>query len=43
VNLPFIAAGAEGPKHLITSLTRSKLETLCEDLLNRTIAPSSRC
>jgi molecular chaperone DnaK len=39
VNLPFIAAGAEGPKHLITSLTRSKLETLCEDLLNRTIPP----
>ena len=39
INLPFIAAGADGPKHLITSLTRSKLETLCEDLLNRTVAP----
>ena len=39
VNLPFIAAGAEGPKHLITSLTRGRLETLCEDLLNRTIPP----
>jgi molecular chaperone DnaK len=39
INLPFIAAGADGPKHLITSLTRSKLETLCEDLLGRTIAP----
>ena len=39
VNLPFIAAGADGPKHLITSLTRSKLETLCEDLLARTIPP----
>jgi molecular chaperone DnaK len=39
VNLPFIAAGADGPKHLITSLTRGKLETLCEDLLGRTIAP----
>ncbi len=39
VNLPFIAAGADGPKHLITSLTRSKLETLCEDLLARTLTP----
>jgi molecular chaperone DnaK len=39
VNLPFIAAGADGPKHLIASLTRSKLETMCEDLLSRTIAP----
>ena len=39
VNLPFIAAGADGPKHLIASLTRSKLESLCEDLLSRTIAP----
>jgi molecular chaperone DnaK len=39
VNLPFIAAGADGPKHLITSLTRSKLESLCEDLLTRTLTP----
>jgi len=39
VNLPFIAAGDDGPKHLITSLTRVRLEELCEDLLARTIPP----
>ncbi|HEX7597415.1 MAG TPA: molecular chaperone DnaK, partial [Polyangia bacterium] len=39
VNLPFIAAGADGPKHLIVPMTRSKLESMCEDLLARTIAP----
>jgi molecular chaperone DnaK len=37
INLPFIAATADGPKHLMMSLTRSKLESLSEDLINRTI------
>ncbi len=37
INLPFIAATADGPKHLMMSLTRSKLETLSEDLINRTL------
>jgi molecular chaperone DnaK len=37
VNLPFIAATADGPKHLMMSLTRSKLETLSEDLVGRTL------
>ncbi len=39
VNLPFITADASGPKHLNYRLTRSKLEQLCEDLLERTKEP----
>jgi molecular chaperone DnaK len=39
VNLPFIAATASGPLHLQTRLTRGKLETLVEDLLQRTLEP----
>jgi molecular chaperone DnaK len=42
VNLPFIAASDEGPKHFITSLTRGKLETLTQDLLDRTFPPCER-
>jgi len=39
VNLPYITADATGPKHLVVKLTRSKLESLVEDLVNRTIEP----
>jgi molecular chaperone DnaK len=39
VNLPFITADASGPKHLNYRLTRSKLEQLCADLLERTKQP----
>jgi molecular chaperone DnaK len=39
VNLPFIAATATGPLHLATKLTRGKLETLTEDLVQRTLSP----
>jgi len=39
INLPFITADATGPKHLNVSLTRGKLETLCEDLIDRTFDP----
>ena len=39
VNLPFITADASGPKHLVTKLTRAKLEGLVEDLIQRTIEP----
>jgi molecular chaperone DnaK len=39
INLPFITADQSGPKHLTMKLTRSKLETLVEDLVKRTIAP----
>jgi molecular chaperone DnaK len=39
VNLPFITADATGPKHLTMKITRSKLEALVDDLIQRTIAP----
>jgi molecular chaperone DnaK len=39
VNLPFIAATSSGPLHLQTRLTRGKLETLVEDLVQRTLDP----
>jgi molecular chaperone DnaK len=39
VNLPFITADASGPKHLTMTLTRSKLEQLTGDLIDRTIGP----
>ena len=39
VNLPFITADASGPKHLVMSLTRAKLEALVADLVDRTLEP----
>jgi len=39
VNLPFITADASGPKHLNITLTRSKLEQLVDDLIQRTVGP----
>ncbi len=39
INLPFISADANGPKHLNINLTRAKLEQLTEDLIERSIAP----
>lgn len=42
INLPFITADATGPKHLNVSLTRAKLESLVEDLLNRTKGPMEK-
>jgi molecular chaperone DnaK len=39
VNLPYITADASGPKHLNVKLTRAKLESLVEELIDRTMAP----
>ncbi len=39
VNLPFITADQNGPKHLNIKMTRAKLESLVEDLIERTVAP----
>jgi molecular chaperone DnaK len=39
INLPFITADQSGPKHLVITLTRSKLEQLVGDLVEKTIAP----
>src|SRR6202051_113525 len=42
INLPFITADAAGPKHLNLRLTRSKLEQLVEDLVQRSVGPCKR-
>jgi len=39
INLPYITADANGPKHLVTTLTRSKLEQLTNDLTQKTLGP----
>ncbi|MBO7350418.1 MAG: molecular chaperone DnaK [Acetobacter sp.] len=39
INLPFITADATGPKHLVLKLTRAKLESLVEDLIQKTLGP----
>jgi molecular chaperone DnaK len=43
INLPFITADQAGPKHLVITLTRSKLEQLVGDLVEKTIEPVKRC
>ncbi len=40
INLPFITADASGPKHLVLTLTRAKLEALVADLIERTLGPA---
>src|SRR5476651_1734413 len=39
INLPFITADASGPKHLVKKLTRSKLEQMVEDIIQRSVGP----
>jgi molecular chaperone DnaK len=39
INLPFITADASGPKHLVMKLTRAKLESLVDDLIQKTLDP----
>ncbi|HXR03789.1 MAG TPA: molecular chaperone DnaK [Verrucomicrobiae bacterium] len=43
INLPFITADASGPKHIQKSLTRAKMEQLCDELFERTIKPVKAC
>lgn len=42
INLPFITADASGPKHMQLKLTRSKFETLVDDLIKRTLEPCKK-
>ncbi len=42
INLPFITATADGPKHLNMNLTRAKFEQLVDDLIQRTVGPTER-
>jgi molecular chaperone DnaK len=43
INLPFVTADANGPKHLVKKLTRAKLESLVEDLIQRSVPPCRQC
>jgi len=43
INLPYIAATPEGPKHLEMKITRAKFESLVDPLIQRTIAPCKQC
>lgn len=43
INLPFITADASGPKHIQMSLSRSKLEQICDPLIQRTMVPVTNC
>ena len=43
INLPFITADASGPKHLNVTLSRAKLEQICDDLYSRTKGPFEAC
>jgi molecular chaperone DnaK len=43
IDLPFLTADKSGPKHLKLKITRAKLESLVEELLNRTLKPCENC
>ncbi len=43
LNLPFITADATGPKHIMKTLSRAKMEQICDDLFERTIKPVRDC
>jgi len=43
INLPFITADASGPKHLVKKLTRAKLESMVEDLIQKSVGPCKQC
>ena len=43
ISLPFITADAGGPKHIQKTLTRAKMEQLCDDLFERTVGPVHNC
>jgi len=42
INLPFVTADASGPKHLNINMSRAKLESLVEDLVNKTLEPCKK-
>lgn len=43
INLPFLTADASGPKHLTLKMSRSKLESLCDELIKRSFEPVKKC
>ncbi len=43
ISLPFITADASGPKHISATLSRAKMEQLCDELFERTVTPTKAC
>jgi molecular chaperone DnaK len=43
INLPFITADVNGPKHLVKKLTRAKLEAMVEDIIQKSVQPCRQC
>jgi molecular chaperone DnaK len=43
INLPFVTADANGPKHLVKKLTRAKLESMVDDIIRRSVEPCRKC
>lgn len=43
INLPFITADSTGPKHLVMDITQSRLETIADDILQKTVEPCRKC
>ncbi len=43
INLPFVTADANGPKHLVKKLTRGKLEAMVDDIVRRSVEPCRMC
>jgi len=43
INLPYLTANSSGPKHFSYTLTRAKLESICDNFLNKTIKPCELC
>jgi len=42
INLPYLSAGAEGPKHFVKKMTRAQFEAMCDDLIQKTLKPCKK-
>jgi len=42
INLPYLSAGAEGPKHFVKKITRAQFESMCDDLIQKTLKPCTK-
>lgn len=42
INLPYLSAGEEGPKHFVKKITRAQFESMCDDLIQKTLAPCKK-
>jgi molecular chaperone DnaK len=42
INLPYLSAGAEGPKHFVKKITRAQFESMCDDLIQKTLKPCQK-